>query len=182
MVGARGACLICLIVNPPLHGCIRKCIPIKKRNEHTIVGWNDEVKHYHGIARSEFKFWKQNNMPRSGPIFREMSIARACFKHALKQCRLDEKMIHSNKLAYYMQCRDINSFWKDIAIHNKSKSTLSNCIDGITGEIAIANQWKDHYSTLLLLNSSSNIADKQNVYNSFKTCVSTKGCMFLQVR
>ena len=38
------------------HGCIRKCIPIKKRNEHVIVDWNDEVKHYHGIARSEFKF------------------------------------------------------------------------------------------------------------------------------
>ena len=84
-------------------------------------------------------------MPRSGPIFREMSIARARFKHALKQCRLDEKMLHSNKLSYYMQCRDINSFWKDIAIHNKSKSTLSNSIDGTT-----------------------NIADKQDVYNSFK--------------
>ena len=39
-----------------------------------------------------------------------MSIARTRFKHALKQCRLDEKMILSNKFAYYMQCRDINSF------------------------------------------------------------------------
>ena len=66
---------------------------------------------------------------------------------------------------HYMQCRDINSFWKDISIHNKSKSTLSNCIDGTTGEITIANQWKDHYSTLL--NSSSNIADKVDVCNSF---------------
>ena len=160
------------IVNT-VHGCIRKCIPIKKCNEHAIVGWNDEVKHYHEIARSEFKFWKQNNMPRSGPIFREMSIARARFKHALKQCRLDEKMIHSNKLAYYMQCRDINSFWKDIAIHNKSKSTLSNCIEGTTGEIAIANQWKDHYSTLL--NSSSNIADKEDVCNSFKNMCFNQG-------
>ena len=112
-------------------------------------------------------------MPRSGSIFREMSIARARFKHALKQCRLDEKMIHSNKLAYYMQCRDINSFWKDIAIHNTSKSTLSNCIDGTTGEIAIANQWKDHYSTLL--NSSSNIADKEDACNSFKNMCFNQG-------
>ena len=39
------------IVNT-VHGCIRKCIPIKKRNELAIVGWNDEVKHYHRIARS----------------------------------------------------------------------------------------------------------------------------------
>ena len=57
------------IVNT-VHGCIRKCIPIKKRNEHAIVGWNNEVKHYHGIARSEFKFWNQNNMPRSSGVAR----------------------------------------------------------------------------------------------------------------
>ena len=55
------------IVNT-IHGCIRKCIPIKKRNEHTIVGWNDEIRQYHGIARSEYQFWKQNTyMSRSGP-------------------------------------------------------------------------------------------------------------------
>ena len=48
------------IVNT-VYGCIKKCIPMKKRNEHSIVGWNEEVKHYHTIARSEFKFWKQNS-------------------------------------------------------------------------------------------------------------------------
>ena len=41
------------IVNT-LQGCIRKCIPTRKLNRHSIVGWNDEVKHYHGIARIEF--------------------------------------------------------------------------------------------------------------------------------
>ena len=82
-------------------------------------------------------------------------------------------MIHSNKLAYYMQCRDINSFWEHIDIHNKTKSTLSNCINGTTGEIVIANQWKDHYSTLL--NSSSNIADKVDVCNSFKNMCFNQG-------
>ena len=51
------------------------------------------------------------------------------------------------------------------------KSTLSNCIDGTTGEIAIANQ--DHYSTLL--NSSSNIADKEDVCNSFKNMCFNQG-------
>ena len=86
------------IVNT-VQGCIRKCIdPTRKLNRHSIVGWNDEVKHYHGIARTEFKFWKQNNMPRSGPVFRAMSSARARFKYALRQCRLDEQMISSDNL------------------------------------------------------------------------------------
>ena len=69
-----------------------------------------------------------------------------------------------------------HSFWKDIAIH-KSKSTLPNCntycIDGTAGEIAIANPWKDHYSTLL--NSSSNIADNADVCNSFKNMCFNQG-------
>ena len=85
------------------------------------------------IARTEFKFWKQNNMPRSGPVFRAMSSARARFKYALRQCPLDEQMISSDKLAYHMQCHDENRFWKQNTIRNGSKSTLSNCIDWATG-------------------------------------------------
>ena len=61
-----------------------------------------------------------------------MSIARARFKYALRQCRLDEQMIYSNRLANYMQCHDVNNFWKTNNIRNtcKSKATLSNCIAG----------------------------------------------------
>ena len=50
---------------------------------------------------------------------------------------------------------------------------MSNCLIGTTGEIAIANQWKDHCSTLL--NSSSNIAAKENVCNSFKNMCFNQG-------
>ena len=122
-----------------MYGCISKCNYIKKHNEHSIVGWNEEVKHYHTIARSAFKFWKQNNMPPSGPVFHDMSIARTHFKHAPRQCRLDEQMIYSNKLANYMQCHDVNNFWKAFNIRNKSKATLSNCIAGTSGETNNAN-------------------------------------------
>ena len=71
-----------------------------------------------------------------------IQLLRVCarFKYALRQCRLDEQMISSDKLAYHMQCQDENRFWKEITIRNRSKSTLSNCIDGATGEINIANQ------------------------------------------
>ena len=55
-----------------------------QHSKHSIVEWNFEVKHYHSIARTELKYWKQNGMPRSGYIFREMSSARALFKYALR--------------------------------------------------------------------------------------------------
>ena len=97
-------------------------------------------------------------MPRSGSSFRAISTARARFRYALRQCRLDEQMIRSNKLANYMQCHDLKNFWKEIALRNKSKSTQSNCIAGISGETDIANLWNDHDCSLL--NSSTNITDK----------------------
>ena len=43
------------IVNT-VYGCIRKCIPMKKHNEHSIVGWNEEVKHYHAIEDRSSNF------------------------------------------------------------------------------------------------------------------------------
>ena len=107
-----------------------------------------------------------------------MSSARTRFKYALRQCRLDEQMISSDKLAYHMQCHGENRFWKEITIRNRSKSTLSNCIDGATGESNIANQGKDHYSSLL--NSSSNTADKDDVCKSFKNMCFNQG-MYVSV-
>ena len=71
------------------------------------------------------------------------AIFDVIFKYALRQCRLDEQMIYSNRLAKYMQCHDVNNFWKTINIRNKSKATLSNCIAGTSGETNIANMWKD---------------------------------------
>ena len=132
------------IVNT-VNGCIKQCIPLHRHSKHSIVGWNGE-------ARTEFKYWKQHGMPRSGPVFREMSSARARFKYALRQCRLDEQCISSENLASSMQCHDVNNFWKNISLLNTSKSTLANCINGTTEEGDIADLWKNHYS--ILLNSS----------------------------
>ncbi len=155
----------CAITNT-LHGCIKQCIPKHRHtHEHSVEGWNDHVKHFYDISRTEFLWWRAHNMPRNGPIFRSMSVARARFKYALRQCRLDEQTIASTKLASYMQCHDVNNFWKEVRKHGKSQSALSNCIDGITGEHDIADMWRGHYNTLL--NSSCANSDKDVVCDSF---------------
>ena len=162
------------IVNT-VNGCIKQCIPLHRHSKRSIVGWNDEVKHYYGMARSEFKYWKQNGMPRSGPIYREMSFAGARFIYALRQCRLDELTISSTKLADSMDNHDVDSFWKDIRERNKSKSTMSDCIEGITGEADIAKFWRDDYRSLL--NSSLNTTSKESVCDSFKNILFSDGML-----
>ena len=67
----------------------------------------------------------------------------------------------------------LNNFWKEIASRNKSKSTQSNGIAGISGKTDIANLLKDHYCSLL--NSSTNISDKDVVCTSFKKMCSNHG-------
>ena len=102
-----------------------------------------------------------------------MRSSRARFKYALRQCKLDERLIVSEKLADHMKNHEINDFWKDIRKHGKSKSALSNCIDGVTGENAIADLWRDHYESLL--NDSTHHDEKADVLQSFNNIFSRAG-------
>ena len=88
-------------------------------------------------------------------------------------CKLDERLIVSEKLADHMKNHEINDFWKDIRKHSKSKSALFNCIDGVTGENAIADLWRDHYESLL--NDSTHHDEKADVLQSFNNMCSHAG-------
>ena len=72
-----------------------------------------------------------------------------------------------------MQCHEVNEFWKEIKKHGKSKSALSNCIDGVTGESSIADVWRDHYDTLL--SSCTNFEEKQFVLERFNSLCNNVG-------
>ena len=154
---------------------MKQCIPIhNSQNENCITGWNEYVSHFYDRSRTiEFKWWVSNNRPRHWHIYHAMRSARAQFKYALRQCKLDDRLISSNKIANHMQRHDVNGFWKDIRKHAKSKSSLSNYIDGITEEADIADMWERHYEQLL--NDSSNETSKIKVLNSFRNVLAHVG-------
>ena len=106
-----------------------------------------------------------------------MSSAGAPFKYALRRrpCRLDELTISSTTLADSMDNHDVDSFWKYIRERNKSKSTMSNCIEGVTGDADIAKFCRDHYGSLL--NSSLNTTSKESVCDSFKNILFSDGML-----
>ena len=133
-----------------LISCTKQCIPVLKLHDNNyIAGWNEHGSHYHNVARTEFKWWVSKNRPRHGPIYHAMRSSRARFKYALRQCRYNERQIASEKLANHMKDHELTDFWKDVRKHSKSKSALSNCIDGVTGETDIADLWRNHYQELL---------------------------------
>ena len=80
---------------------------------------------------------------------------------------LDSADIMNDKLANHMKDHELNDFLKDVRKHSKFNSALSNCIDGVTGETAIADLWRNHYQELLN-NSTRNDDDvKMDVLKSF---------------
>ena len=146
---------------------------MKLHENNYFAGWNEHVSYYYNISRIEFKWWVSNNRPRHGSIYHAMRSSRARFKYALRQCKLDERLIVREKLADHMKNHEINDFWKDIRKQSKSKSALSNCIDGVTGENAIADLWRDHYESLL--NDSTHHDEKADVLQSFNNICSHAG-------
>ena len=104
----------CSIINALLvDATMKQCIPIhKSQNKNCIIGWNDYVSHFYDRSSIEFKRWVSNNRQRHGPIYHTMRSARAQFKYALRRCKLDERLISSNKLANHMQRQ--NACWIDM--------------------------------------------------------------------
>ena len=159
-----------------LISCTKQCIPVLKLHDNNyIAGWNEHVSHYHNVTRTEFKWWVSKNRPRHGPIYHAMRSSRARFKYALRQCRYNEQHIASEKLANHMKDHELNDFWKDVRKHSKSKSALSNCIDGVTGETAIADLWRNHYQKLLNDSTRNDYDVKMDVLESFHNICSHVG-------
>ena len=159
-----------------LISCTKQCIPVLKLHDNNyIAGWNEHVSHYHNVARTEFKWWVSKNRPRHGPIYHAMRSSRARFKYALRQCRYNEQQIANEKLANHMKDHELNDFWKDVRKHSKSKSALSNCIDGVTGETAIADLWRNHYQELLNDSTRNDDDVKMDVLESFHNICSHVG-------
>ena len=108
------------------------------------------------------------------PLHRNVSVYPIIWSVTRNQKPLTNQDTHLRECALHL-LRYLNNradvrqhiLWNDIF------EIRNGTIDGTTGEIAIANQWKDHYSKFL--NSSSNIADIEDVCNSFKNMCFNQG-------
>ena len=91
-----------------------------------------------------------NGRPRSGPLHRNMQITRATFKQALRRCKASESKAHADSLARKLLMKDTKSFWAEIKrLNGKSSAPIASTIGNCTGPNAIAEQWKNHYSSIL---------------------------------
>ncbi len=103
--------------------------------------------------------------PRAGVLFDAMKRTRAFFKLALRQCRKDKERCVSDSLAENLLSKDDLNFWKGVkAVTNSNVKVRATTIDGCTGEGAIAEKWREHYSSIL--NSCKNTTKRENVFKA----------------
>ena len=147
---------------------MNKFIPIKKSkaSEFCIAGWNDVIEEKHEAARQAFLEWCYSGKPRNGYSFQLMKLTRARFKLALRYCKSHEDVFESNALAKEYLSNNTNNFWKQVKKETNGKMTKSaNSINGVTGDAAIANLWKESFAKLYSMHDNSDLLNVMSECN-----------------
>ena len=147
--------------------CLRECgyeaIGTKSFKHYKCVpGWNDYVKEHHQVARDAFIMWRDQGKPRQGILHVNMLQSRARFKHVLKDCKRNEEQLRADALAQSLSDNDYIQFWKDVNSINNKKAPKAMVINGASGEVNIANMWKEHFKSIF--NCVSDDRAKSYVY------------------
>lgn len=142
------------------------CNKKEKQSFRPVPGWNDYVRESHDQAREAFLWWQTNNKPRTGPIFDLMKTSRANFKCSLRLCKSIESRAQADALARKFLCKDSTTFWKEIKRINRTKTSLANSVNNVSGDENIAAMWKRHYSNIL--NCNNDLSKKDYVLKHLK--------------
>lgn len=139
-------------------------IPVKKckKSQFCVAGWNDMVEEKHVAARLAFVDWVNAGKPRYGYIFDIMKVTRAKFKLAFRYCKQNEDMLKCDAIAQDFLSRS-GDFWKKVKKSTNSKMTkFANTVNGVDGDIAIANMWKESFESLYNSNLASVSSNETN--------------------
>ena len=181
-----------------LYGDIVKClvdssevITAKKKNSHyNKPGWSNYVSDLYNSSKYVHQLWVNAGKPRQGDIFNLYKSSRARCKYAIRFVKKNENILRKEAMAAKLAQHDYKSFWKEVKCISRSKTPLPNNINGVCGEVNIAEIWKNHYIELFncvggnnnsanqsVNCSSGDIAVEQSeVYSAINDLASNKSC------
>ena len=82
-----------------------------RKRQKAVPGWNDTVKHAHGVARNSYIIWRNSGRPRHGPVSDDMRRSTLLIKYTLKQCQRNEDQARADAMAESMRNHDMKYFW-----------------------------------------------------------------------
>ena len=145
------------------------CSNLRKHNFVNKPGWSDYVDDLYKASRDALSLWRDAGQSRQGPLHELHKKTKARFKYALRFITKNEKQLRKEALAKKLTDLNPNAFWKEIKLMNNSATPLPVNIDGVNGNEAIAELWKNHFKDILncLRNNSEMTGSIDNSSTSY---------------
>ena len=123
-------------------------IPKSKRKSARVPGWNDEVREHRDTAIFWHALWKQCGSPQTGWVAQIRRSTRAVY-HRAKRC-VDNRRhtIVASKMASSLASGDSRDLWVETKKINNAGRPSPSTMDGVTGEISIADVFASNYEDL----------------------------------
>ena len=114
-----------------------------------IPGWNTQLKHLYEDSKAALINWRRACSSRGGRMADDIRRRRTRFECELKRCKANEDSLRSESLATKLVSRNLQAFWKDVRSVTSNVRRLPQTVEGVSGELDIANLCRKKYSNIL---------------------------------
>ena len=139
------------------------CVP-RLPNNALKPYWNDQLNKFKAASIDMHNLWRQCGSPRNGIINSARLKAKLDYKAAIIRTATEFERANADDLTDYFNTKDNKNFWKCWNKSYNQKSVNSSVIGGQTDPLAIAETFRNYFSTIFI-DSKTNI-DAVNEFNS----------------
>ena len=132
--------------------CSYCCFPCHDMspNPHKIIGWNDDLKKLEEDANFWYRVWDQAEHPSTGALFTLKKATKRKYKSAVRGLKRKQKLLLRKKMASSFSGQKKKGFWSMVRRLNRPSSfPRASVVDGVSGDMEIANLLGSKLSTLL---------------------------------
>lgn len=133
--------------------CCDACI-IRKNHSFYKAWWDDNLNLLKNKSIDSHKLWLSVGKPKHGSIFNNMQQAKLNYKRYLHEKQADRKHQFTDSLADSLCNKDMKSFWKTWNNKVKPAHSVSQSVDGVVGDLNIADVFKKFFSQVCTPNDT----------------------------
>ena len=143
------------LVSSLLH-CASECFPTYTvKSGKRLVGWNDSACLFKKTANFWYKVWKEAGCPKSGVLSQIKKTTKSRYKYWVRRLKRRQNILLQKKLALLLTKKNKKEFWSEVRHLNRSHSSYTPVVDGVSGDENIANLFATKSEGLLNTHTSS---------------------------
>ena len=133
-----------------------ECFPtLTSKPRRRLAGWNDSASLLKESTNFWYKVWKEAGCPKSGVLFQIKKCTKTRYKYEIRRLKRRQTVLVQKKLAALFAKKTKRDFWSEVRRLNRSFSSSTPVVDGISGSKNIANLFALKSKGILNTHSSS---------------------------